>query len=160
MHEALSGVSAAADAIARAAVDLPSCVVMAVVFALPLDGMTTSPVGPTKLVGLFFLTGWAYSSLGYLFSMLTPSSAPVSTAACSLFLAIFAAGCFGFHPIDVVEDPGLLIMAPLHSLYTRLLSSETAQPTPDGPFAACQVSPRVVTQYLPSCPASGPTSHS
>ena len=136
VHEALSGVSAVADATSRTAVDLPSCIVMALVFALPLDGFTASPVGAGALICLFFFSGWAYSSLGYLLSMLTPSSGPVSTAAAAFALANFAAGCFGFHPKDIVDDPGLseggygifTVLPGFWSFYALVMSWATASP--------------------------------
>ncbi len=87
-------------------------------------------------VNMTFDGGVAYSSLGYLLSMLTPSSGPVSTAAAAFALANFAAGCFGFHPKDIVDDPGLseggygifTVLPGFWSFYALVMSWATASP--------------------------------
>jgi ABC-type multidrug transport system ATPase subunit len=107
VHEAKSGVRASADGLARMMVDVVTLVVMGMLFALPLDGFSASAPGASRLIPLFIFIGWAYASLGYFFSLLTPAGAPVATSAAAFVLAIFTTGQFGFHPIDIVDDPGL-----------------------------------------------------
>ena len=68
--------------------------------------------------------------------MLTPSSGPVSTAAAAFVLANFAAGCFGFHPRDIVDDPGLseggysvfTVLPGFWSFYALVMSWATSSP--------------------------------
>eukprot|EP00966_Prymnesium_polylepis_P075328 1747200-Prymnesium_polylepis.1 len=64
-HEAASGVGASAEAAARITVDVFAVLPMALLFALPVDGITASYAGTLNFVVLYSAVGWTYSSIGY-----------------------------------------------------------------------------------------------
>ena len=99
-HEAASGTSASAEAIARLLLDVVLLVPISVAFAFPLQAISNMPLGGFRLLVLDLFVAWAVSCLGYVISLSVPSNATLGTAAVTFILfACFSGLMLG--PSDV-----------------------------------------------------------
>lgn len=95
LHEAHAGVSQFAEALARILLDLLFLLPLTALFTFPLYGLTLMHLGLANTIILYLLCMWAFSPLGYVFSLISPHNATVFTSSFTLVVCAFLNGFFG-----------------------------------------------------------------
>lgn len=106
-HEAALGVFQAGEVLSRMILDLWTLVPLPLLFAAPLLGLTALHVTLVDMFIHLFSIAWAYTSIGYVTALMSPSNAAVVYVAVAFVLATFFAGAFGITVKSQVDKPGL-----------------------------------------------------
>ena len=107
-HEAFAGVSQAAEGTVRFISDFFLIILpIGPMFSLPLEGLTASHAGTSRLLSIYVLTAWALSSIGYFCAIVFPSAPAVANTAICFLFCIFLSGPMGLEPKNLLDSPGL-----------------------------------------------------